>query len=298
MNKKKLYGTGVALITPFNSKNKVDFEALNNIINHVINGGVNYIVIFGTTGEPYSLTKNEKNDVVKFIIDINNNRVPLVLNIGGKSTNKVIKDLEKFELNNFKAILSVSPYYSNPSQEGIYQHFKFLAKNLKQCNFIIYNVPKRTGSNISPKTTIRLANNFENIIGIKEASGNILQSYEIIKNIKNNFSIISGDDSLTLPIIMGGGVGVISVLAQAFPKEITTMVNLALQNNIKESYDLFYNKLYDFIYLIFKEGNPTGIKTLLKSINICSDYVRLPLIKGSNKLFLNIKSKISNISKY
>jgi 4-hydroxy-tetrahydrodipicolinate synthase len=206
----------------------------------------------------------------------------LILCIGGNDTTSVILQLEKLDLNDFTAILSVSPYYNRPTQEGIYQHFKAIATNIN-ANIIIYNVPSRTGSNVLPNTVLRLANDFKNIIGIKESSGNLLQAYEIIKLKPNRFNVISGDDALALPIIMGGGEGVISVIAQGLPSKNSRMINFAQKGNVKDAFVLFYQTI-DMINLIYKEGNPSGIKALLKSIGICESCVRLPLLEVSNSL--------------
>lgn len=278
--KETLHGTGVALVTPFNLKKKVDFDALKKLIYHVYKE-IDYIVLLGTTGETSSLTEEEKKDIIELLKIYNNNK-PIVLGIGGNCTKDVIRKINKIDLTSFEAILSVTPYYNRPTQLGIYEHFKCIAENTEK-NIIIYNVPARTGSNILPDTVIKLAYNFKNIIGIKEASGCLLQSYEIIKKKPKEFLLISGDDSLSLPIILGGGDGVISVLAQAIPKDFSYMIKLALNNNVKESYNLYY-KMYKMFDIIFKEGNPAGIKSLLNIIGICEPILRLPLISVSQEL--------------
>lgn len=284
-----LSGTGVALVTPFSLNKKIDFDALKKIIDH-INKYIDYIVLLGTTGESSSLIEEEKNDLLEFIKIYNNK--PIVLGIGGNSTKEVIKKINQIDLTNIEAILSVTPYYNRPTQIGIYEHFKSIAINTKK-NIIIYNVPGRTGCNILPDTVIKLASNFHNIIGIKEASGNLLQCYEIIKNKPKEFILISGDDSLSLPIILGGGVGIISVLAQAIPKEFSMMIKLALNYRVQESYNLYY-KMYKLIELIFKEGNPTGIKSLLNSIGLCQPILRLPLVSTSKDLHDQIHLSYQN----
>ncbi|WP_185870355.1 4-hydroxy-tetrahydrodipicolinate synthase [Blattabacterium cuenoti] len=278
---KKLSGTGVALVTPFKKNEKIDFNGLEKLVKYVENK-VDYLVLLGTTSEVSTLKKEEKKDVIECIKKINSKNLPLILGIGGNDTKSIVKKIKNSNLSDFTAILSVSPYYNRPSQEGIYQHFKSIADNTES-DVIIYNVPKRTGSNISPETVIRLADDFKNIIGIKEASGNILQSYKIIEKKPKNFSVISGDDFLTLPIISGGGDGVISVIAQGFPEEISKMVSLAKKKDICKAFTIFY-KVFNMIDLIYEEGNPTGIKTLLNIIGICNSYVRLPLLNGSNLL--------------
>lgn len=284
----KLYGTGIALVTPFDQNKNIDFTSLGKLINHVIQGNAEYLVIFGTTGEPATLKKEEKKSIIQYIKNINNNTLPLVLGIGGNDTTEIIKQIQQIDLTDFDAILSVSPYYNCPTQEGIYQHFKSLAENTTT-NIIIYNVPKRTGSNILPETTLRLAYEFKNIIGIKEASGDILQAYKIIQKKPKNFMVISGDDALALPMILGGGNGVISVIAQGIPKEFSEMIRLAYQNKVIKAFNLYYQML-EIIHLIFKEGNPSGIKSLLKTIGISEIDVRLPLVNATKKLQEKIQS--------
>ncbi|MDH3003946.1 MAG: 4-hydroxy-tetrahydrodipicolinate synthase [Flavobacteriia bacterium] len=286
-----LHGTGVALVTPFDEKKSIDFHNFEKLINYVNENGVDYLVILGTTGESTSLNKEEKNQVIKFVKSVNNK--PMILGIGGNNTDMVIKQIKQTDLYDFKAILSVVPYYNRPTQEGIYKHFKKIAENTDE-NIIIYNVPCRTSSNILPETVLRLANEFDNIIGIKESSGNLIQILKIIKHKPKDFYVISGDDSLVLPIIFSGGDGIISVLAQGFPKHFSNMVDLAIKNNMKESWSIFY-ELEDMIELIFEEGNPTGIKTLLKIIGICKPYVRLPLVEGTKKLSQKILSSYERI---
>ncbi|WP_185855903.1 4-hydroxy-tetrahydrodipicolinate synthase [Blattabacterium cuenoti] len=278
---KKLSGTGVALVTPFKKDGKIDFNGLENLVKYV-EDKVDYLVILGTTSEISTLKKEEKKDIIECIKSINLKKLPLILGIGGNDTKSVINNIKNTNLSDFLAILSVSPYYNTPSQEGIYQHFRSIVNNT-ETNIIIYNVPKRTGSNVSPETVIRLANDFQKIIGIKEASGNVLQSYRIIEKKPKNFSVISGDDFLTLPIILGGGDGVISVIAQGFPNQVSEMVSFAKKNNVKKAFDIFY-EILSMIDLIYKEGNPTGIKMFLNIIKICNSYVRLPLLNGTDSL--------------
>ncbi|WP_185855376.1 4-hydroxy-tetrahydrodipicolinate synthase [Blattabacterium cuenoti] len=287
---KKLLGTGVALVTPFKNNGEIDFNGLEKLVKFVLNNGVNYLVALGTTAETSTLKREEKRDIIECISYSNYKKLPLILGLGGNNTKCVIKQINSINnLSDFHAILSVCPYYNRPSQEGIYQHFKSIINNTNtEIKIIIYNVPKRTGSNILPNTVLRLANNFKNIIGIKEASGNILQSYKIMEKKPKNFSLISGDDFITLPILLGGGDGTISVIAQGIPNEISKMISLAMNNKVKESFSIFY-KVYRIIELIYEEGNPVGIKTLLKTINICNSYVRLPLLSGS--FFLEGKIK-------
>jgi 4-hydroxy-tetrahydrodipicolinate synthase len=283
---KKIYGTGVALVTPFKEGKNLDFKSLEKLVSYVSKNGIQYLVILGTTGESSTLEREEKNDIISCIKDSNKKKFPLVLGLGGNNTKKVIKEIKKIKKKDFEAILSVSPYYNRPSQKGIYKHFKKIAENT-ECDIVIYNIPSRTGSNIKPNTIIKLANNFKNIIGVKESSGNILQSYKIIKNKPEKFFVLSGDDIISLPIIIGGGDGVISVFAQAIPREFYNMIKLAIKGNIRESFYRYY-KMMDIIEILFEEGNPTGIKSLLSYIGICKSYVRLPLVKATN----NFKKKL------
>ncbi|WP_185861985.1 4-hydroxy-tetrahydrodipicolinate synthase [Blattabacterium cuenoti] len=294
---KKLYGTGVALVTPFKKDGKIDFNGIEKLVKYVEDNEVDYLVALGTTAETATLKKEEKQDVIQCIQSANYKKLPLILGIGGNNTKNVIKEINKIKnSSDFYAILSVSPYYNRPSQEGIYQHFVSII-NYTEINIIIYNVPKRTGSNILPETVLRLANK-KKIIGIKEASGNILQSYKIIEKKPKNFSVISGDDFITLPVLLGGGEGVISVIAQGFPSSISKMVSFAKNNKVEEAFSIFY-KIIKMIDLIYEEGNPTGIKTFLSIIGICNSYVRLPLLIGTpalKKKMLHLLKKIRNHS--
>lgn len=285
---KRIFGTGAALITPFNEQKKIDFKSLEKLISHINIGAVDYLVLFGTTAEPSSLTEKEKNNLISYIQSINYYNLPIIISIGGNHTEGVIKQIKNIKNYNFEAILSISPYYNRPSQEGIYQHFKKIAESTQK-NIILYNVPYRTGSNILPETVLRLAHEYGNIIGIKEASGNILQAYEIINKKPKEFSVISGDDTLAFPITLGGGEGVISVIAQGIPQIISNMINNAYESKIDKVFEDYY-KIYNIINYLFKEGNPTGIKAFLNILNICKLYVRFPLIKASNKLKVKIKT--------
>lgn len=289
---KKLEGTGVAIVTPFKNDLSVDHEALANIVNYNIDNGTDYIVISGTTGESVTITKAEKQAIIETIVKTNNNRVPLVLGIGGNNTAQVIDEIKATDLSAMTAILSVSPYYSKPTQEGIYQHFKAISE-ASPVDIILYNVPGRTASNMLPATTIRLANDFENIIAVKEAGNNVAQYLQLLKDKPEDFMIISGDDDLALGVVLAGGSGVISVIGQAFPKEFSQMIRLGLQGKAKEAYALHF-KLMDVIGLIFSENNPAGIKAVLEQLNLCSDKVRLPLVEATEtlkeKIALFIKS--------
>ena len=288
----KFIGTGVALITPFNEDLSVDFDALVKLVNFNIENGTNYLVINGTTAESATITKEEKQEIIDVIVKTNNGRLPLVLGIGGNNTLEVVKEFKSRDLSQIDGILSVAPYYSKPTQEGFYQHFKALAE-ATQKPIILYNVPGRTAKNMEAATTLRLANDFSNIVAVKEAGNNIQQYFELIKNKPADFLIISGDDDLALPVALAGGSGVISVIGQAFPKEFSTMIQLGLEGKSKEAFDIHF-KMMDIIDYIFAENNPAGIKTVLKELNICSNEVRLPLVKASAELQLKIANFVAN----
>ncbi|WP_445457426.1 4-hydroxy-tetrahydrodipicolinate synthase [Flavobacterium sp. HNIBRBA15423] len=279
---KKFVGTGVALVTPFKKDFSVDVDGLKRVVNYVIEGGVEYLVVLGTTAETATLTQEEKELVIDTIIEANANRLPLVLGVGGNNTRKVVEELKTRDFSKFDAILSVSPYYNRPTQEGIYQHFKAIAE-ASPIPVILYNVPGRTASNVLPATVIRLANDFENIIAIKEAAGDIVQAMRLIQNKPEDFLVISGDDMITLPIVLAGGSGVISVIGQGFPKEFSQMVRLGVEGNIKEAYQLHY-QLADSIDMIFEQGNPAGIKEVFKILGLIENIVRLPLVNVDNNL--------------
>ncbi|WNH11699.1 4-hydroxy-tetrahydrodipicolinate synthase [Thalassobellus suaedae] len=278
----KFLGTGVALVTPFKSDLSVDHEALANIVNYNIDNGTDYLVICGTTGESVTITKQEKKDVIATISKANKGRLPMVLGIGGNNTMAVIEEIRTTDLSNIDAILSVSPYYSKPTQEGIYQHFKAIAE-VSPVDIILYNVPGRTSKGMETGTTLRLANDFENIIAVKEAGNNVYNYLQLIKNKPEDFLVISGDDDLALGIVLAGGAGVISVIGQAFPKEFSDMIRLGLNGEVKEAYKLHY-RLVDVIDYIFEENNPAGIKAVFEALNLCKDTVRLPLVPASNQL--------------
>ena len=272
----KFKGTGVALVTPFNLNGKVDYNGLQKLVEFQIKNGTNYLVVQGTTGESVTLSVEEKIAVLDYIIEINAGRLPILLGVGGNNTSAVCESIMFFSNYKIDGFLSVSPYYNKPSQEGIYEHFKCIS-NASNLPIIIYNVPGRTSSNISSDTTVKLAKDFKNIIGVKEASGNLEQIMRIILKKPDNFLVISGDDALTLAHILVGGDGVISVVANAFPKRFSTMVDAALNQNLDLAKEKHY-ELFEIIHYLFVDGNPAGIKYLLKLINICSDFVRLPLV--------------------
>ena len=282
----KFVGTGVALITPFKEDLSVDFDALVKLVNFNIDNGINYLVINGTTAESATISKEEKLRIIALIIKTNAGRVPLILGIGGNNTLEVIKEIQATDLSNIDGILSVVPYYSKPTQEGFYQHFKALAE-VSDIPIILYNVPGRTAKNMSAVTTIRLANDFENIVGIKEAGNNMQQYLELLKNKPTDFLIISGDDDLALGITLAGGSGVISVIGQAYPKEFSTLINYGLEGKNKEGYAIHF-KMMAIIDAIFEENNPAGIKTVLQELGFGSNQVRLPLVKVSKELHQKI----------
>jgi len=287
-----LKGVGVALVTPFNEDLSVDFDSLTKLVEYNIENGTNYLVVLGTTAEAATLSAEEKKQVIEHIIKVNNKRLPLVLGIGGNDTLDVKKQIEEADLSAFEAVLSVSPYYNKPNQEGLYQHYKMLASTGK--NIIIYNVPSRTGQNVEADTTLRLAKEFPNLFLIKEASPNILQYFDILRKKPEGFSLVSGDDEYTLPVTLAGGDGVISVIGQAYPKEFSTMVQLAFEGKVKEAYAI-HNKLVDITRLIFAEGNPCGIKVILAEKGIIKNFLRLPLVVASEGLHAKIKSEMANI---
>jgi len=278
----KFVGTGVALVTPFKSDKTVDFEALIKLVEFNIDNGIDYLVINGTTGESATITKEEREKIIQVIAKANNKRVPLVLGIGGNNTAAVVHEVQTTDLSDIDAILSVAPYYSKPTQEGFYQHFKAISLASPK-PIILYNVPGRTAKNMEPSTTIRLANDFKNVIAVKEAGNNVQQYLELIKNKPTDFLIISGDDDLALTVTLAGASGVISVIGQAFPKEFSTLINLGLQGKATEAYQQHF-RLMEAIDLIFEENNPAGIKAVLQQLNITSDEVRLPLVKASVEL--------------
>lgn len=282
MSNKNLIGTGVAIVTPFDKKGEVDIAALRTIVKHLHQGKVDYIVVLGTTGETATLSKEEKKVVVKTVVEANGKKLPLVLGIGGNNTAEVVASIKDTNLKDFEAILSVAPYYNKPNQEGYYQHYKAISQATKE-DIILYNVPGRTGSNVTWETQVRIAQDFRNIVATKEASGNMEQIMKIIKNKPKHFMVISGDDNLTLPIIAAGGVGVISVVAQAYPKQYSDMVRLCLEQKFEEAKKLHYS-LIDITDQLFADGNPGGIKFALSLLKKCQPFVRLPLAEPSDKV--------------
>jgi 4-hydroxy-tetrahydrodipicolinate synthase len=280
--KDTLRGTGAALITPFTKTMEVDYNALGKLLDYVINNGVNYVVTLGTTGETPTLTSEEKLKIIDYTFSKVNGRIPIVVGIGGNNTSEVIKNLKSYPIDKAVAVLSASPYYNKPSQEGIYQHYKALAEASSK-PVILYNVPGRTGSNIAASTTLRLAKEIKNIGGIKEASGNMVQCMHILKDTPSDFLVVSGDDHLTLPLIACGMDGVISVAANCFPKDFSEMVKNALEGNFNKARELHY-KCLEGNDLLFAENNPAGVKSFLAKQGIIENYLRLPLVPLSEDL--------------
>jgi len=292
MSNKNLKGTGVAIITPFDSKGRVDATALSGIVKHLHDGKVDYIVALGTTGESATLSKDEKQLVMDTIVKANGNKLPLVLGIGGNNTQEVIENIKHTNLKPYEAILSVAPYYNKPNQEGHYQHYKAVAASTKK-DIILYNVPGRTGSNVTWETQVRIAKDCRNIVATKEASGNMEQIMKIIKNKPKDFMVISGDDNLTLPVIAAGGEGVISVVANAFPKDFSHMVRLCMKHKFDEAQKLHY-KLVDITDALFADGSPGGVKFALSMLKKCGPAVRLPLCGPNDKVKQTLTQLIKN----
>jgi 4-hydroxy-tetrahydrodipicolinate synthase len=292
---KRFKGTGVAIVTPFKNDSSIDFSALGRVINHVIGGGVNYVVAMGTTGESVTLTKDEKKAIISYVVEIIDGRVPLMVGIGGNNTQEVINGVRHSNLTGVDGILSVAPYYNKPNQRGLFQHFKAIATS-SPLPLVIYNVPGRTSCNITSDTCLELAHACENIIGVKEASGDISQVMRIIKGKPDNFSVISGDDMMTIPIVAVGGAGVISVLANAFPAQTSEIVNHSLKGNFKSARELQFRFL-EMIELLFIDGNPSGVKAMMSLMNICQNNLRLPLVPVSRTVYTRIQKAIEEVNK-
>ncbi len=286
-------GTGVAIVTPFREDDSIDFKALTNLVEFQIKGGVNYIVVLGTTGESVTLTNDEKHAVIDTVIEQANGRVPIVVGIGGNNTQEIVTKIKSFDFKGIDAILSVAPYYNKPTQNGLYEHYKAIASACP-VPVILYNVPGRTSCNLNAETTLKLANDFKNIIAIKEASGNLIQIMEIIKNKPSHFEVISGDDALAYSIVGLGGIGVISVIANAFPEQMSNLIRLALTGKFEDALKIHY-RLLNMINLLFVEGNPAGIKAALEIKKLTSAHVRLPLVKVSNATYQKIAEQIKLI---
>lgn len=284
-------GTGVALVTPFLKDGSIDHPALEKLTAHVVKGGVDFVVALGTTAETPTLTQQERADVLATVLRANEGHVPVVCGIGGNNTTETVQQLRDMDLRDVDAILSVAPYYNRPTQEGIHQHFKAIASATNK-PIILYNVPARTGSNILPATAIKLANEHSNIIGIKEASGNMAQCMELIHGKPDNFTVLSGDDNLALAQMAIGMEGIISVAANCFTKEVTDIINLAIVGKFDKARKVFY-KVLPGIDLLFAEGNPTGVKCMLKHMGICEHHVRLPLVHATDSLSKKIGNFLS-----
>lgn len=290
-----LIGTGVALVTPFRKDLSIDTDALIKIVNFSIDGGVEYLVILGTTAENATMTPTEREFVIRTVVETNNGRLPMVLGVGGNNTMEVVDELKTRDLSKFSAILSVSPYYNKPTQEGIYQHFKAISQ-ASPIPVIIYNVPSRTGSNMLPPTVMRLANDFKNIVAIKEANGDMIHAMQLLKNKPKDFLVLSGDDMIALPMVLAGGAGVISVIAQGFPKEFSEMIRLGLNRKVDDAFKLQY-QFSDCIDMIFEQGNPAGIKHVFQSLGIAENTVRLPLVSVDESLAGRIDKFVEKINK-
>lgn len=290
---RELVGTGVALVTPFTDRGTVDVPALERVVAYQIENGIEYLVILGTTGESVTLTKEEKQLVMDTVKRANANRIPMVLGVGGNNTQAILNEIAERDLSDFTAILSVSPSYNKPTQEGIYQHFKAIS-DACPIPIILYNVPGRTASNVLPETVTRLANDCENIVAIKEAAGDLVQAMRMIDGTPEDFLVISGDDMIALPMTLAGGAGVISVIGEGFPKEFSDMIRFGLDRKVDEAYALHY-KIAPCIDYIFEEGNPAGIKAVFQKLGICEDHVRLPLVGVSDGLRSKIDAFVDQL---
>ncbi len=287
-------GTGVALVTPFHKQSSIDFGSLEKLVEHTITNGVNYLVVLGTTGESATLSKEEKGAVAQFVVEITNKRVPVVLGVGGNNTQEIINILRTTSLDGVDAILSVVPYYNKPQQKGIYLHYKNIAA-ASPLPIILYNVPGRTSMNMKAETTLMLANEFSNIIGVKEASGNMEQIMTILEKRPKDFLVISGDDLLTLPLLALGADGVISVTANAFPKEFSEMVQLGLKGDVKKAREIHF-RLMEFTMMLFADGSPAGIKAALEIRGIVANHLRLPLVKVDKNIYSQLNAIMQHLN--
>jgi 4-hydroxy-tetrahydrodipicolinate synthase len=290
----KLIGMGVALVTPFKSDDSIDFDALGRLVEYIINNNADYLVVCGTTAETPTLTDKEKDEIARFVVQCNAGRLPIVLGIGGNNTKEVVEKVKTSDLSGIDAILSVTPYYNKPSQEGLYQHFSAIAK-ASPLPLVLYNVPGRTGVNMTAETTLRLAKEFSNICAVKEASGNFTQIDDIIKNKPQDFMVISGDDGITFPLITLGAVGVISVIGNAFPREFSRMVRLALQGDYQNARQIHY-RFTELFELLFVEGNPAGVKSMLAVMGMIENKLRLPLVPNTIKTYEKIRSVLNQLN--
>ncbi|MEN9917956.1 MAG: hypothetical protein RL662_392 [Bacteroidota bacterium] len=294
MSRINLKGVGVALITPFKEDESVDYEALIRLVDYQIQNNTDYLVVLGTTGETPTLTEDEKKDIIETVVNRVHKRIPVVLGVGGNNTKAVVKQLSEDKLEGIDAILSVVPYYNKPSQEGIYQHYKAIAE-VSKLPIILYNVPGRTGVNMTAETTLRIANEFSNVVAIKEASGDMTQMDDIIKRKPDNFDVISGDDGITFPLITLGAIGVISVIGNAFPKEFSRMTRLALAGDYKNSLTIHhsFNELFN---LLFVDGNPAGVKCMLHMMGYIENKLRLPLVPTRITTFEKIRLVLNDLN--
>ncbi len=290
--KTNFQGTGVAIVTPFLIDGNIDFNSLSNLLEHIITNGVDFIVSLGTTSEAVTLTSAEKKEVMAFVINTVNGRVPVVMGMGGNNTAAVVEEIKSTNFEGIDGILSVAPYYNKPNQRGIYQHFDQIAE-ASPVPIILYNVPGRTSSNIAAETVLELARKHSNIVAVKEASGDLMQVMEIIKNKSKNFNVLSGDDALTFPMMALGAKGVISVVANAFPAEFSKMVNFSLEENYTKAQEIHY-ALLEIIHQLFADGNPAGIKAALAILNICKNNLRLPMVAISDRHFSDLEILINN----
>lgn len=293
MMNSKLVGMGVALVTPFKEDETIDFVALAKVIEHQIKNGTDYLVICGTTAETPTLSEQEKEEIKQFVVERSTGRIPLVYGIGGNNTKEIVHAVANVDLTGYDAILSVTPYYNKPSQEGLYQHYSAIAK-ASQLPIILYNVPGRTGVNMTAQTTLRLAHEHPNVCAIKEASGNFTQIDDIIKNKPEDFLVISGDDGIAFPLITLGAVGVISVIGNAFPKEFSRMVRLALQGDYDKA-RLIHHKFTELFNLLFVEGNPAGVKSMLAVMGMIENKLRLPLVPNTIKTYEKIRNVLNEL---
>lgn len=289
----KLKGMGVALITPFKEDETIDFDSLARLVEHQIKNGTDYLVVCGTTAETPTLTETEKEEIKRFVVDINNSRIPIVYGIGGNNTKQIVEKVQHTDLTGIDAILSVTPYYNKPSQEGLYQHYAAIAA-VSPVPLILYNVPGRTGVNMTAETTLRLAKEFPAICAVKEASGSFSQIDDIIKNKPADFMVISGDDGITFPLITLGAVGVISVIGNAFPKEFSRMVRLALQGDYENARNI-HHRFTELIELLFVEGNPAGVKSMLAVMGLINNKLRLPLVPNTIKTYEKIRQVLNRL---
>jgi 4-hydroxy-tetrahydrodipicolinate synthase len=290
----RLRGTGVAIITPFRKDGSVDFLSLDKLVKHVSSNGIDYLVVLGTTGESVTLNKEEKNAILNFVIESNEKKLPIVAGFGGNNTHEIVSSIKHYNFSGIDAILSVTPYYNKPSQKGLYAHYKAVSET-SPVPVILYNVPGRTSVNMTAETVLQLANDFKNIIAVKEASGNFEQIMTISKDRPTDFLVISGDDLITLPLISCGIDGVISVAANAFPAMFTNLVNLALKGKFKEAWEI-QQKLLEIMNTLFVEGNPAGVKAALKILGICQDFLRLPLVQVSKNTYTKLVKQIEELN--